>query len=38
MARGSNSTGDFTTADHLAMADRPLADVRAQFGVPPRQR
>jgi hypothetical protein len=38
MVRGSECIGDFTTADHMAMADRPLADVRAQFGVPPRQR
>ncbi|MDQ6854722.1 MAG: hypothetical protein M3046_13695 [Actinomycetota bacterium] len=38
MARGSECTGDFTAVDHLAMADRPLADVRAEFGVPPRQR
>jgi hypothetical protein len=38
MARGSECTGDFTAADHMAIADRPLADVRAEFGVPPRQR
>jgi hypothetical protein len=38
MVRGSECAGDFTTADHLAMADRPLAGVRAEFGVPPRQR
>jgi hypothetical protein len=36
MWRGSQCTGDFTTADHLALVDRPLEDVRAQFGVPPR--
>jgi ubiquinone biosynthesis protein Coq4 len=37
MARGSQCTGDFTCADHMAMADRPLADVRDEFGVPPRR-
>jgi Coenzyme Q (ubiquinone) biosynthesis protein Coq4 len=34
-ARGAQCTGDFTTADHLALAATPIADVRAQFGVPP---
>ena len=34
--RGSRCTGDFTTIDHLALAAEPIADVRAQFGVPPR--
>jgi hypothetical protein len=29
--------GYFTTADCIAMADRLLADVRAEYGVPPRQ-
>ena len=38
LARGSVCTGDFTAADHLAMADRSLEAVRAEFGVPPRQR
>ena len=33
--RGEQCTGDFTTADHLAMVERDLADVREQFGVPP---
>lgn len=33
--RGEQCTGDFTTADHLAMVELPLADVRARFGVPP---
>ena len=33
--RGAQCTGDFTTADHLALAATPIADVRAQFGVPP---
>jgi hypothetical protein len=36
LTRGSECTGDFTAADHLGMADRPLADVRKEFGVPPR--
>ncbi len=35
LLRGSQCTGDFTTADHLAMVELPLADVRASFGVPP---
>jgi hypothetical protein len=35
MLRGSQCTGDFTSADHLAMADMPLDEVRARFGVPP---
>ena len=34
--RGSECIGDFTTIDHLALADIPLAEVREQFGVPPR--
>jgi hypothetical protein len=33
--RGARCTEDFTTADHLAMVDRPLAEVRARFGIPP---
>jgi ubiquinone biosynthesis protein Coq4 len=35
MWRGAHCTGDFTTADHLAMVDVPLEEVRARFGVPP---
>jgi ubiquinone biosynthesis protein Coq4 len=34
-ARGSQCTSDFTAVDHLGMADRPLADIRAEFGIPP---
>jgi hypothetical protein len=34
-ARGRQCVGDFSAVDHLAMAARPLADVRADFGVPP---
>jgi hypothetical protein len=33
--RGTRCTGDFTVVDHLSLADQPLADVRAHFGVPP---
>jgi ubiquinone biosynthesis protein Coq4 len=33
--RGQQCTGDFSAIDHLALVDRPLADVRADFGVPP---
>jgi hypothetical protein len=36
LRRGSGCTGDFTTADHLALADVPLDAVRQRFGVPPR--
>jgi len=35
MARGAATTGDFAWVDHLAMAERPLAEVRAEFGVQP---
>ncbi len=30
-------TSEDGTIDHLAIADQPLEDVRAQFGVPPRE-
>jgi len=33
--RGQQCTGDFTAIDHLAMADRPLADIRADYNVVP---
>jgi hypothetical protein len=36
--RGVGCTGDYTAADHLGLADQPLEDVRAQFGIPPRRR
>jgi hypothetical protein len=36
--RGAHTDGDFTTADHLALADQPLGDVRASFGIPDRER
>ena len=32
--RGAQCTSDFSQADHLTMAEWPLADVRAHFGVP----
>jgi hypothetical protein len=35
MQRGANCTGDFTTADHLAMTSLPIDEVRARYGVPP---
>ena len=35
LLRGSQCTGDFATADHLALAATPLAEVRTEFGVPP---
>ena len=33
--RGQQCTGDFTAVDHLAMVERPLADVRAEYNVVP---
>ncbi len=36
LLRGSQCTGDFTNADHLALAATPLAEVRERYGVPPR--
>ncbi len=33
--RGAACTSDFTTADHLALVELPLDEVRARFGVPP---
>src|SRR6478609_438094 len=33
--RGQQCTGDFTAIDHLAMAGRPLAEVRAEYNVVP---
>ena len=33
--RGQQCTGDFTAVDHLAMAGRPLAEVRAEYNVVP---
>jgi hypothetical protein len=35
MWRGGQCTGDFTTADHLAMAELPLLEVRERYNVPP---
>jgi hypothetical protein len=35
--RGAACTGDYTKADHLALADQPLEAVRAQFGIPERR-
>lgn len=31
--RGGECTADFSRVDHFAMADRPLAEIRAEFGV-----
>jgi len=33
LARGSRCTGDFSCADHFALAAVPLHEVRARFGV-----
>lgn len=31
--RGGHCTADFSRVDHFAIADRPLTDIRAEFGV-----
>jgi hypothetical protein len=31
--RGAKTTGDFAFVDHLQLAERPLEDVRREFGV-----
>ena len=33
--RGSTCTGDFTSLDHLAIADVPLIEIRSQYNVLP---
>ena len=33
LVRGGECNADFSRVDHFAMVDRPLADIRAQFGV-----
>jgi hypothetical protein len=33
IARGGECRADFSRVDHFAMVDRPLADIRAEFGV-----
>ena len=35
LARGSACSDDFSLIDHFALADRPLSEVREQFGVRP---
>lgn len=37
LLRGAQCTGDFSAADHLALVDLPLLEVRDRFGVPPVQ-
>jgi hypothetical protein len=36
MRRGALCTADIATIDHLAVADRPLGEVRASLGIMPR--
>jgi hypothetical protein len=36
LRRGASCTADFSTLDHLALADEPLETLRAQLGIPPR--
>ena len=33
MARGAACTADFSLVDHMALFERPLAEVREEFGV-----
>lgn len=33
LVRGGECTADFSRVDHFAMVDRPLAEIRAEFGV-----
>ena len=35
LQRGSTCTGDFTSLDHLAIADVPLIEIRSQYNVVP---
>ena len=35
--RGVRCAVDFSLVDHLSMVDEPLEEVRARFGVPPRE-
>jgi hypothetical protein len=35
LQRGSTCTGDFTSLDHLAIADMPLIEIRRQYNVVP---
>lgn len=35
LARGATCTADFAIADHFAMAEWPLEQVRTRYGVPP---
>ena len=37
LTRGAACSAPFATADHWEMADWPLEEVRAHFGVPPRE-
>ena len=36
LRRGAQCTGDFTSADHLALAATPLEEVRERYEVPAR--
>jgi hypothetical protein len=36
MRRGALCTADIATVDHLALADRPLEEVRSSLGITPR--
>ena len=37
LRRGAECTGDFVGADLLGMADEPIEDIRARFGIQPRR-
>lgn len=37
LRRGAECTGDFVSADLLAMAHEPLEDIRTRYGIQPRR-
>jgi hypothetical protein len=37
LTRGAACTGDFASMDHLAAADRPVVDIREEYGLPARR-
>jgi hypothetical protein len=37
MRRGASCSADLSSIDHLALADQPIRDLRADLSIPPRQ-
>jgi hypothetical protein len=37
MRRGASCSADLASIDHLALANQPIRDLRADFSIPPRQ-